>query len=57
MKTLKNFLNHFLIYIKLGCCLEVNTKKYINFSAPIQKDITRTDKKGRETVKIESYQL
>ena len=33
-------------------CLEENTEKYISFTVPIEKEVTRIDKNGEEFTKI-----
>ena len=33
-------------------CLEENTEKYITFSVPIKKKVTRIDKRGEEITKV-----
>ena len=38
-------------------CLEENTGKYITFSGPIGKEVTKTDKNGEEITKNISYIL
>ena len=38
-------------------CLEENTEKYIIFSVPIEKDVTRTDEKGKDITKTIYYRL
>ena len=38
-------------------CLEENTEKYINFSVPIEKEITKNDKDGNESVITKSYKI
>ena len=38
-------------------CLGENTEKYITFSVPIEKEVTRLDKKGEETTKNIYYKL
>ena len=38
-------------------CLGENTEKYITFTVPIEKQITRIDKNGEETTKDISYIL
>ena len=34
-----------------------NTEKYITFSVPVQKEVTRINKNGEEMTKIASYRL
>ena len=34
-----------------------NTEKYINFSVPMEKEVTRIDKKEKEVTKTISYRL
>ena len=36
-------------------CLRENTEKYKTFSVPIEKEVTRIDKKGKEIIKTISY--
>ena len=38
-------------------CLGQNTEKYLAFSIPIEKEVTRIDKKGEEIIKTISYRL
>ena len=38
-------------------CTGGNTEKYITFTVPIEKEITRTDKNGKEIAKNISYIL
>ena len=38
-------------------CLGENTEKQINFSASIEKEVTRIDENGKEITKIISYRL
>ena len=38
-------------------CLGKNTKKYITFKVPIQKEVTRVDKNGEEITKKKFYIL
>ena len=38
-------------------CFGENTEKYITFVVPIEKEVTRTDKNGKETIKTISYRL
>ena len=38
-------------------CLEENTEKYVTFTVPIEKEVTRIDKKGEEISKNISYIL
>ena len=38
-------------------CLGENTEKYITFSVPIEKEVTRIDKRGKEVTKTISYRL
>ena len=40
---------------KLFPCLGENTKKYITFTVPIEKEVTRIDKNGEEITKNLSY--
>ena len=42
---------------KLFTCLGKNTEKYITFTVPIEKEVTRTDKNGEEVTKNISYIL
>ena len=52
-----NYDYHFIIkelaeeFKKQFTCLGENTEKYINFKAPIEKEITRIDKNGEEIKK------
>ena len=49
---------HFIIkelveeFKKLFTCLGENTEKYITFTVPIEKEVTRIDKNGEEVTKI-----
>ena len=36
-------------------CLGVNTEKYISFSVPIEKEVLKIDKKGKEITETISY--
>ena len=38
-------------------CLGENTEKYLTFSVPIEKEVTRINKKGKKITKTESYRL
>ena len=38
-------------------CLGENTEKYKTFSIPIEKDVTKTDKDGNESVVTISYKI
>ena len=38
-------------------CLGENTEKYINFTVPIEKEVTRIKKNGEEVIKNVSYIL
>ena len=38
-------------------CLRKNTEKYITFSVPIEKEVTRIDENGKEITKTISYRL
>ena len=38
-------------------CLRENTEKYINFSVPIEKEVTRIDKNALEIIKTICYRL
>ena len=38
-------------------CLGENTEKYINFTVPIEKEVTRINKNGEEVIKNMSYIL
>ena len=38
-------------------CLGENTEKYITFTVPIEEEVTRIDKNGKETTKNISYRL
>ena len=52
-----NYDYHFIIkelaeeFKKQFTCLAENTKKYITFTVPIEKDIKRIDKNGKEITK------
>ena len=52
-----NYDYHFVIkelaeeFEKQFTCLGENTEKYINFSVPIEKELTRTDKNGEKITK------
>ena len=54
---------HFIIkelaeeFEKQFTCLGENTEKYINFSVPIEKELTRTDKNGEKITKTISYRV
>ena len=54
---------HFMIkelaekFEKQFTCLGENTEKYITFTVPIEKEVTRIDKKGEEITKNISYIL
>ena len=54
---------HFIIkelakkFEKQFTCLGENTEKYITFTVPIEKEVTRIDKKGEEITKNISYIL
>ena len=54
---------HFIIaelaeeFIKQFSCLEENTKKYITFTVPIEKEVTRIDKNGEKVTKNISHIL
>ena len=58
-----NYDYHFIIKkfveeFKEKCtCFGENTEKYIIIAVPIEKEVTRTDKNGKETVKTISYRL
>ena len=60
-----NYDYHFIIkelaeeFEKQFTCLEENTAKYINFSVPVQKAVTRIDKNGEEITKpyVTDYNL
>ena len=49
IKRLVEFLGGQLI------CLRENAKKFITFSVPIEKDVTRIDEKGKQITKTISY--
>ena len=55
-----NYDYHFIIkelvkdFERQFTCLEENTEKYITFSVPIEKEIARIDKNGKEITKTES---
>ena len=36
-------------------CLEENTEKYVTFTVPIEKEVTRIDKKGEEISHIKTH--
>ena len=38
-------------------CSGEHTEKYITFSVPVEKDVTRIDKNGKEIIKTISYRL
>ena len=40
---------------KQSTCLGENTEKYINFTVPIEKEVTRINKNGEEVIKNMSY--
>ena len=42
---------------KQSTCLGENTEKYINFTVPIEKEVTRINKYGEEVIKNMSYIL
>ena len=42
---------------KQSTCLGENTEKYINFTVPIEKEVTRINKNGEEVIKNMSYIL
>ena len=52
---------HFIIkklaeaFEKKFTCLGENTEKYITFTVPIEKEVTRIDKNGDKTIKNVSY--
>ena len=54
---------HFIIkeftkeILKKFTCLGENTKRYITFTVPIEKEVTRIDKNGEEITKSVSYIL
>ena len=58
-----NYDNHFVIKVlawefeKHFICLGENTEKYITFTVPIEKEVTRIDKNGEEVTKSVSYIL
>ena len=58
-----NYDYHFIIkklpeqFEKQITCLGKNTEKYINFSVPIEKEVTRIDKNREEITKNISYRL
>ena len=58
-----NYDYHFIIkesveeFKKQSTCLGENTEKYITFSVPIEKEVTRIDKNGEEFTKNISYIL
>ena len=58
-----NYDYHFIIkelvdeFKKQFTCLGENTEKYITFTVPIEKELTRTDKNGKEITKNISYIL
>ena len=58
-----NYDYHFIIkelaeeFKKRFTCLGEITKKYITFTVPIEKEVTRIDKNGEETIKNMSYIL
>ena len=58
-----NYDHHFIIkelaqeFENQFTCLGQNTEKYLAFSIPIEKEVTRIDKKGEEIIKTVSYRL
>ena len=58
-----NYEYHFVIkelakeYKQQFTCLRENTEKYITFTIPIEKEVTRIDKNGEEIAKNKSYIL
>ena len=58
-----NYDYHFIIkelaqwFQKQFTCLGENTEKYITFTVPIEKEVTRIDKNGEEIAKNISYIL
>ena len=58
-----NYDYHFIIkelaeeFEKKFTCLGENTEKYITFSVPIQKEVTRIIKNGKEITQTISYKL
>ena len=58
-----NYDYHFIIkelaeeFRKQFTCLGENTEKYITFTVPIEKEVTRIDKNGEEITKNISYIL
>ena len=58
-----NYDDHFMIkelaeeFKKQFTCLGENTEKYITFTVPIEKEVTRIDKNGEEITKTVSYIL
>ena len=58
-----NYEYHFIIkelaeeFKKQFTCLGENTEKYINFTVPIEKEVTRIKKNGEEVIKNVSYIL
>ena len=58
-----NYEYHFIIkelaeeFKKQFTCLGENTEKYITFTVPIEKEVTRIDKNGEEITKNISYIL
>ena len=58
-----NYDYHFIIkevageFKKQFTCLGKNTEKYITFTVPIEKEVTRIDKNGEEITKNISYIL
>ena len=52
-----NYDYHFIIkelaeeFKKQFTCLGENTEKYINFTVPIEKEVTRINKNGEEVIK------
>ena len=58
-----NYVYHFIIkelieeFEKQFTCLRENTEKYITFTVPIEKEVTRFDKNGEEITKNVSYIL
>ena len=58
-----NYDYHFIIkelaeeFKKEFTCLGENTEKYITFTVPIEREVTRIDKNGKEITKNISYIL
>ena len=58
-----NYDNHFIIkelaeeFEEKFTCFGENTEKYITFLVPIEKEVTRIDKRGKEVTKTISYRL